>query len=109
MKKLKTPQDVKRREFLKTIASSGISAHTLKAMPLGLGLLASRAVHWGASGIKRILFFYIPDGAPPNTYTFKNGLLGPTAAPLEDVKDNIIIFDKLTRPTGKAIPKWWNC
>ena len=63
MKKLKHPKDVKRREFLKTITKSGISMQALKALPVGFGLMASRtALAAPSSGIKRIVFFYIPDG-----------------------------------------------
>jgi len=97
MKKLKTPQDVQRRNFLKTIASSGISAATLKASTVGLGLMASRAgMAAGPNGIQRVLFFYIPDGAPKDTYVWNGGSLGSTSAALAPVKDNVIIFEKCT-------------
>jgi len=95
MKKLKTPQDVQRRNFLKTVASSGISAAALKGSALGLGLMASRTgmAVGGPNGIKRVVFFYIPDGAPRGTYTWNNGNFGSTAKALASVKDNIILFE----------------
>ena len=98
MKKLKTPQDVQRRNFLKTVASSGISAGALKGSTLGLGLMASRAglAEGGPNGIKRVVFFYIPDGAPPGTYTWENGDLGVTAKGLEPVKESVILFEGCT-------------
>ncbi|BCE00242.1 DUF1552 domain-containing protein [Marinicellulosiphila megalodicopiae] len=98
MKKLKTPQDVQRRNFLKTVASSGISTAALKGSALGLSLMASRAgqAEGGVNGIKRVVFFYIPDGAPPGTYTWNNGSLGTTSKGLEPVKDSVIVFDGCT-------------
>ncbi|MCJ8312300.1 MAG: hypothetical protein HRU38_08830 [Saccharospirillaceae bacterium] len=95
MKNLKTPQDGRRRNFLKTVASSSIAATTLKASTLGLGLMASRiGFAAGPNGIKRCVIVYIPNGAAPDTYRFNNdGTLGPSAAALESVKENIVIFD----------------
>ncbi|BCE03250.1 DUF1552 domain-containing protein [Marinicellulosiphila megalodicopiae] len=97
MKKLKTPQEVQRRNFLKTVASSGIAVSALKASTLGLSLMASRAgMAAGPNGIKRIVFFYIPDGSPPGEYVWNNGSLGPTSLPLASVKDNIILVEDCT-------------
>ena len=95
MKRLKHAHDVQRRDFLKTLTSSGISMQALKALPFSMGVLASRqAMAATPSGISRVLFVYLPDGAPPGTYTFgADGTLGDTAEPLEEVKDDIIIFE----------------
>jgi len=98
MRKLKTPQDVRRRNFLKTVASSGIATSSLKASTLGLGLMASRAgFAAGPNGIKRCVIVYIPDGAVPGTYKFNSdGSLAEAAEPLDAVKENVIIFDGCT-------------
>ncbi|BCE03144.1 DUF1552 domain-containing protein [Marinicellulosiphila megalodicopiae] len=102
MRKLKTPQDVRRRNFLKTVASSGIATSALKASTLGLGLMASRAgFAAGPNGIKRVVIVYIPDGCVPGTYQFNSdGSLGESAAPLESVKGNLVIFDGCTTRGG---------
>ncbi|BCE00369.1 DUF1552 domain-containing protein [Marinicellulosiphila megalodicopiae] len=100
MKKLlKTPQDVQRRKLFKTVAASGISMQALRTLPFGLGLMYSRAGLAADTGISRAIFVYIPDGAPPGSYTFNNGVLGSTASPLESVKENVVLFSDCTSTT----------
>ncbi|BCE03146.1 DUF1552 domain-containing protein [Marinicellulosiphila megalodicopiae] len=100
MKKLKTPQDVERRKVLKAMAGSGISAAALKALPFAAGLVYSRAALAATGDTKRVVFVYIPDGAPPGTYTMSGNNFGATATPLAPHKDNVILFDGCTSNVG---------
>jgi len=58
MKKLKTPQDVERRNVLKAMAGSGISAAALKALPFAAGLVYSRAALAATTNTKRVEWQY---------------------------------------------------
>ncbi|MCJ8311607.1 MAG: DUF1552 domain-containing protein [Saccharospirillaceae bacterium] len=107
MKKLKTPQDVQRRQFLKTAGQSGISAALLKSMPLAAGLMYSRAglAAPSASGFERVVFVYIPDGAPKGSYTptgsLGNLIMNSTSMPLDAYKDDCMFFSDCKTNAGK--------
>lgn len=100
MKKLKTPQDVQRRNVLKAIAGSGISAAALKALPFAAGLVYSRAALAATNQTKRVVFVYIPDGAPPGTYTMDGSTFGATATPLAPHQSNVILFNGCSSNVG---------
>ena len=105
MRTLKNQQQLDRRQLLKTIASSGISMQALKASTLGMGLMYSRAgLAQSEQTIKRAVFVFISNGAPPGTYTATGQgaamNLGSTAKPLEEVKENCLFFDGCTSNVG---------
>jgi len=106
MKKLKTPQDVQRRKFLKTVGESGISASLLKTLPLAAGLMYSRSGLAAPSekGFERTVFVYIPDGAPPGSYTPTSSggslVMNETSMPLDPHKNECMFFSDCTSNVG---------
>lgn len=51
-----------RRSFLRMLGGAGVTATMARALPLVGGTLATRRAH--ASGVKRVVFVYTPNGAP---------------------------------------------
>ncbi|MCJ8315415.1 MAG: DUF1552 domain-containing protein, partial [Saccharospirillaceae bacterium] len=71
-----------------------------KALPFAAGLVYSRAAFAATGNTKRVVFVYIPDGAPPGTYTMDGNTFGSTATPLAPHKDNVILFNGCTSNVG---------
>lgn len=61
-----------RRRFLDMIARAGVSTSLLKASPFAAGMFASRFASAQANLNKRVVFMYLPNGAP-------NGMWMPTS------------------------------
>lgn len=62
-----------RRRFLDMISRAGVSTALLKASPLAMGAFASRFATAQAATNKRVVFMYLPNGAP-------DGLWMPSSA-----------------------------
>ncbi len=88
-----------RRTFLKQISKAGLSLAACQSGVFTTGMMLSRAAAaQNASGIRRVVCVYIPDGAP-----FLNGqsLFNPASdmtlpvasAPLESVKQHCVFFN----------------
>ena len=92
MNKIKTKSQVQRRNLLK--ASAGLSVMQASSLGLGLGLgLSNHAIANNHSAIKRIVFVYVPFGAPLGSHLFNNGELQEGCEPLEAHKDNLVFFE----------------
>ncbi len=57
-----------RRRFLDMVARAGVSTAMLKAVPLLAGVFASRYATAQAAANKRVVFMYLPNGAPPGLW-----------------------------------------
>ncbi len=98
MKKTYSFQELERRAFLQTVGKSGLSMGLMKSSALATSMMFGRTAHAaGATGIKNIVFYYVPLGTP-----FKNGsLFNPkdnalnlpaASAPMESIKNECVFF-----------------
>ncbi len=57
-----------RRRFLDLVTKAGVSTSLLKASPLAMSVFAARHAEAMGNTNKKAIFFYQPDGAPPNRW-----------------------------------------
>jgi hypothetical protein len=94
MKKIyKNAFDKERRDFLKILASAGITKQLLRASPLIWGVMASRLAE-AQTGPNKLMTVYVPNGCMPERFfpspgplpgTWPSGL--PMSQPYNDVKN----------------------
>lgn len=102
MSKIAPSVKKERRDFLKTVASSGLSAGFVSRSALATGMLLGRnAVAQSDDSIKRVVCMYIPGGTPfkdnKSMFTPSSTLVMPPAsAALDPVKSQCVFFENLS-------------
>lgn len=117
MKKFISQPMSERRAFLKTLGKAGLSLGALQATTFTTGLMLGRsALAQNASGIKRVVCVYIPDGAPTQNgrslfVPAADMVLPGASAPLASVKNHCVFFNEtlLSDSSGSGIGGHGNC
>lgn len=76
-----------RRDFLGLLGRAGVGSALLRASPLAAGLMATRSAHARPSEVRRVVFVYVPNGAPNGQWLPEGRTLNLATQAYEGLQD----------------------